>query len=166
MEQFDTLLIQCRHIEHMHEGVYNFCLHRFYWNLLKLWSAGLNYNLPCFLTDSYCAGYLISIAYWLFSFAADDFSSRHFQMHFFGALSVKLHLQMWVIWRHNFLITGGYEVNPSPTSHNFLCPENVCFLRLLHIFKCTSDLILSRKQTLNLDKTDERADSTSHDSRA
>ena len=29
MEQFDTLLIQCRHIEHMFEGVYNFCLHRF-----------------------------------------------------------------------------------------------------------------------------------------
>ena len=27
MEQFDTLPIQCRHIEHMHEGVYNFCLH-------------------------------------------------------------------------------------------------------------------------------------------
>ena len=34
MEQFDTLRIQCRHIENMHEGVYNFCLHRFYWNLL------------------------------------------------------------------------------------------------------------------------------------
>ena len=34
MEQFDTLRMQCRHIEHMHEGVYNFCLHRFYWNLL------------------------------------------------------------------------------------------------------------------------------------
>ena len=34
MEQFDTLRIHCRHIEHMHEGVYNFCLHRFYWNLL------------------------------------------------------------------------------------------------------------------------------------
>ena len=30
MEQLDTLPIQCRHIEHMHEGVYNFCLHRFY----------------------------------------------------------------------------------------------------------------------------------------
>ena len=30
MEHFDTLQIQCRHIEHMHEGVYNFCLHRFY----------------------------------------------------------------------------------------------------------------------------------------
>ena len=30
MEQFDTLRIQYRHIEHMHEGVYNFCLHRFY----------------------------------------------------------------------------------------------------------------------------------------
>ena len=28
MKQFDTLLIQCRHIEHIHEGVYNFC-----WNL-------------------------------------------------------------------------------------------------------------------------------------
>ena len=35
MEQFDTLPIQYRHIEHMHEGVYNFCLHRFYWNLFK-----------------------------------------------------------------------------------------------------------------------------------
>ena len=33
-EQFDTLQIQCRHIEHMHEGVFHFCLHRFYWNLL------------------------------------------------------------------------------------------------------------------------------------
>ena len=29
-EQFDTLPIHYRHIEHMHEGVYNFCLHRFY----------------------------------------------------------------------------------------------------------------------------------------
>ena len=30
----------------------------------KLRSAGLNYNLPSFFTDSYCAGgYLISIAY-------------------------------------------------------------------------------------------------------
>ena len=26
--------IQYRHIEHMYEGIYNFCLHRFYWNLL------------------------------------------------------------------------------------------------------------------------------------
>ena len=26
MEQLDTLPLQCRHIEHMHEGVYNFCL--------------------------------------------------------------------------------------------------------------------------------------------
>ena len=34
MELFDTLPTQCRHIEHMHEGVYNFCLHRFYRNLL------------------------------------------------------------------------------------------------------------------------------------
>ena len=34
MEQFDTLPTQCSHIEHMHEGVYNFCSHRFYWNLL------------------------------------------------------------------------------------------------------------------------------------
>ena len=34
MEQFDTLLIQCRHIEHVREVVLfeknNFCLHRFY----------------------------------------------------------------------------------------------------------------------------------------
>ena len=26
----NTFPIQCRHIEHMHEGIYNFCLHRFY----------------------------------------------------------------------------------------------------------------------------------------
>ena len=25
MEQFDSLSIQCRHIEHMHEVVYKFC---------------------------------------------------------------------------------------------------------------------------------------------
>ena len=57
MERFDTLRIQCRHIEHMHEGVYNFCLHRFYWNLLiKTKSSCSNYNLPSFFTDSYCAG--------------------------------------------------------------------------------------------------------------
>ena len=30
MKQLETLSIQCIHIEHMHEGVYNFCLHRFY----------------------------------------------------------------------------------------------------------------------------------------
>ena len=30
MKQFDTLQIQCRHIEHMHEEFYNFCLQRFY----------------------------------------------------------------------------------------------------------------------------------------
>ena len=57
MEQFDTLRIQCRHIEHMHEGVYNFCLHRFYEIFFsKLRSSCSNYNLPSFFTDSYCAG--------------------------------------------------------------------------------------------------------------
>ena len=57
MEQFDNLWIQCRHIEHMHEGVYNFCLHIFYQNLLsKLRSAGLNYNSPSFFTESYWGG--------------------------------------------------------------------------------------------------------------
>ena len=30
MEQFDTLPIQCRYIEHMHEGVNDTCLHSFY----------------------------------------------------------------------------------------------------------------------------------------
>ena len=31
MEQFDTLPIQCKHIEHMHEGVYtlNICMKEF-----------------------------------------------------------------------------------------------------------------------------------------
>ena len=55
MEQFDTLPIQCRHIEHMHEGVYNFCCT----DSTEIFSnlrSGLNYNLPSFFTDSYCAG--------------------------------------------------------------------------------------------------------------
>ena len=57
MEQFETLPIQCRHIEHMHEGVYNFCLHRYTEIFFsKLRSAGLNYYLQSFFTDSYCAG--------------------------------------------------------------------------------------------------------------
>ena len=57
MEQFDTLPIQCRHIEHMHEGVYNFsCTDSTEVLFSKLRSAGLNYNLPSFFTDSYCAG--------------------------------------------------------------------------------------------------------------
>ena len=30
MEQFDTLQIQCRHIEHMHEGVNNFFVNFFF----------------------------------------------------------------------------------------------------------------------------------------
>ena len=48
MEQFDTLPIQCRHIEHLHEGVYNFCLvNNVYTDsteifFSKLRSAGLN----------------------------------------------------------------------------------------------------------------------------
>ena len=50
MEQFDTLPIQCRHIEHMHEGVFT----EIFFSKLK--SAGLIYNLPSFCTDSYCAG--------------------------------------------------------------------------------------------------------------
>ena len=125
MEQFDTFPIQCRHIEHMHEGVWfrknnfwqndscenlgNFSLkgllymhrwclhgrinsyHSFWWSNLilslynvdtlnicmkefivfvctdsteifsNLRSAGSNYNLPCFFTDSYCAGFMINL---------------------------------------------------------------------------------------------------------
>ena len=56
MEQFDTLPTQCRHIEHMHEGVYNFCFTDSTEILSKLRSSCLNYNLPSFFTDSYCAG--------------------------------------------------------------------------------------------------------------
>ena len=57
MEKFDTLPIQCRHVKHMHERVHNFGLHRFTEIFFsKLRSAGLNYNLLSFFTDSYCAG--------------------------------------------------------------------------------------------------------------
>ena len=55
MEQFDSLRIQCRHIKHMHAGVYNFFCTDSTEIFSKLRSAGLNYNLPSFFTDSYCA---------------------------------------------------------------------------------------------------------------
>ena len=57
MEQFDTLPIQCRHIEHMHEGVWFgkivfVCTDSTETFFSKLRSAGLKYNLPSFFTDS------------------------------------------------------------------------------------------------------------------
>ena len=57
MEQFDTLWIQCTHIEHMHEGVCNFvCTDSAEIFFSKLRCAGLNCNLSSFFTESYCAG--------------------------------------------------------------------------------------------------------------
>ena len=58
MEQFDTLLIQWRHIEHMHEGVYIFlvCTDSTEIFFSKLSSAALNYNFISFFADSYCVG--------------------------------------------------------------------------------------------------------------
>ena len=57
MEHFDTFSIQCRHIEHMHEGVYKIvCTDSTEIFFSKLRSAGLIYNLPSLFTDSYCAG--------------------------------------------------------------------------------------------------------------
>ena len=54
MEQFDTLPIQCRHIEHMHKGVWFrkiifVCTDFTEIFFSKLRSAGLKYNLPSFL---------------------------------------------------------------------------------------------------------------------
>ena len=54
----------------MHEGVYNFCLHRFYWNLLfKTKVCWFELYLAKFFhwLLLWGGGYLISIAYWLFS---------------------------------------------------------------------------------------------------
>ena len=58
MEQFDTLPIQSRHIKHicMKEFIIFVCTDSTEIFFSKLWSAGLNYNLPSFFTDSYCAG--------------------------------------------------------------------------------------------------------------
>ena len=73
MEQLDTLLIQCRHIEHfvclfdlilyVHSNTLSICMKEFIFFCTdsteifsKLRSAGLNYNLPSFFTDSYRAG--------------------------------------------------------------------------------------------------------------
>ena len=57
MEQFETLRIQCRHIEHLHKGVIILvCTDSAEILFSKLRSAGLNYNLSSFFTESYCAG--------------------------------------------------------------------------------------------------------------
>ena len=53
MEQFDTLPIQCRHIEHMYGGVCTDSTEIFF---SKLRSAGFNYNMLSFFTESCCAG--------------------------------------------------------------------------------------------------------------
>ena len=57
MEQFDTLWIQCRHIDIcMKEFIIFVCTDSAEIFFSKLRSAGLNYNLPFFFTESYCAG--------------------------------------------------------------------------------------------------------------
>ena len=57
MEQFDTLPIQCRQIEHMHEGVIILvCTDSTEIFFSKLRSAGLNYNLPSLFTGLLCGG--------------------------------------------------------------------------------------------------------------
>ena len=68
MEQFDTLPIQCRHIEHMHGGVDIFCLHRFHCNFL--------------FKTKVCGFFVSNIRH---SFAADDILDAFF----LGALRVK-----------------------------------------------------------------------------
>ena len=81
MEQFDTFPIQCRHIEHMHEGVYIFVCTDSTEIFSKLRSAGLNYNLPCFFTDSYCAG--VSNKHCLLTFfICDVWSSSKLHIYF------------------------------------------------------------------------------------
>ena len=57
MEQFDTLPIQCRTLNTcMKEFIIFVCTDSTEVFFSKLRSAGLNYNLPSFFTDSYCAG--------------------------------------------------------------------------------------------------------------
>ena len=80
MEQFDTLPIQCRHIEHMHEegNKYFFFIKFHLWELrlffrYKLWYIALSGVINFVLYSSFSLtltvrGYLISIDYWLFSF--------------------------------------------------------------------------------------------------
>ena len=60
MEQFDTLLILCRQIEHMHEGVWFgkiifVCTDSSEIFFSKLRPACSNYNMLSFFTDVYCA---------------------------------------------------------------------------------------------------------------
>ena len=57
MEQFDTLSIQHRHIDIcMKEFIIFVCTNSTEIFFSKLRSAGLDYNLSSFFTDSYCAG--------------------------------------------------------------------------------------------------------------
>ena len=74
MEQFYTLPILCRHIEHMHEEV---CLGKsIFFIKWHLWELRLFFwyvwiilcYIHLFHWPLLCGGYLISIAYWLFSF--------------------------------------------------------------------------------------------------
>ena len=77
MEQFDTWGIQCRHSEHMHEGVCNFvCTESAEIFFSKLRSAGSNYNLPSFFTDSYCAGVSNKHCLLTFFIRAEDLPER------------------------------------------------------------------------------------------
>ena len=55
MKQFDTLSIQCRHIEHMHEGGYNFLLnldnYSLIWLCICMDSAFMGQSTP---TTAFC----------------------------------------------------------------------------------------------------------------
>ena len=59
MEQFDTLQIQCRHIEHMHEGVYNFFF-------LGGGGGGESNNLIMFIRDTCLFKGVFSVQEWFY----------------------------------------------------------------------------------------------------
>ena len=86
MEQFDTLQIQCRHIEHMHEGVYNFvCTDSTEIFFSKLRSAGSIFSL---------------------TLTVRGVSNKHCLLTFF------IYSVVWNSYRKTFTVDGFW--NPSP----------------------------------------------------
>ena len=102
MEQFDTLLIQCRHIEQMHEGVWfrndNFCTK---WQLWELTQFLHNFSL---IRHSYMHrwglhGPINSYhSFWWNKFDTFPIQFRHIEHMHEGVWFRKKNLTRWQLW--------------------------------------------------------------------
>ena len=101
----------------------------------KLRSAGLNYNLPSFLTFSYCGGgggggYLISIAYWLFSFTIIP-ELRNLKLTFYGYWIRRIIIQIMIA----SLIYFHFRLYLKTSDHLSLKLLTFCWYPLLQVLR-------------------------------